>query len=423
MLSVSFQCREILTIPTIRNLRLLSGAEGLDRVVRWVYVAEAMENISMTLDWLIGDELVIITGSNLKENVTQELLRFIQRCNDKFVAGIVVNTGRYIPKLPPEAVALADDLHLPLFEVPWETKLVEFTKDIGAAIIDSSLEEESINAFMNDLLFGDIGGEENLLPRLARYGMEPNDKYSIGIINADFSEAARDYNSYNVKNYLWDLVGTSFEEYGVTKLLTNKKDRIIFLAKCDQRYRYLDQILSYVITVMSGRYPKLTLEIGVGRAFEGMENLLKSYQTAQQALKVLRIEKPDFPVMYYENIGLYSLLLSVREPSVLQNYYNNLFHALLEYDSSNHTELMRTLECYLNNNAKLAPTAHVLYIHENTLKYRLDKIKTLLGVNINDLHEQFRIKMGFMIGRVLAPPPDIPEIEIKHKIKNERFAI
>ncbi|MFR9188880.1 MAG: PucR family transcriptional regulator ligand-binding domain-containing protein [Anaerotruncus massiliensis (ex Togo et al. 2019)] len=177
MLSVSFQCREILTIPTIRNLRLLSGAEGLDRVVRWVYVAEAMENISMTLDWLIGDELVIITGSNLKENVTQELLRFIQRCNDKFVAGIVVNTGRYIPKLPPEAVALADDLHLPLFEVPWETKLVEFTKDIGAAIIDSSLEEESINAFMNDLLFGDIGGEENLLPRLARYGMEPNDKY------------------------------------------------------------------------------------------------------------------------------------------------------------------------------------------------------------------------------------------------------
>lgn len=154
--------------------------------------------------------------------------------------------------------------------------------------------------------------------------MEPNDKYSIGIINADFSEAARDYNSYNVKNYLWDLVGTSFEEYGVTKLLTNKKDRIIFLAKCDQRYRYLDQILSYVITVMSGRYPKLTLEIGVGRAFEGMENLLKSYQTAQQALKVLRIEKPDFPVMYYENIGLYSLLLSVRESSVLQNYYNNL---------------------------------------------------------------------------------------------------
>ena len=54
---------------------------------------------------------------------------------------------------------------------------------------------------------------------------------------------------------------------------------------------------------------------------------------------------------------------------------------------------------------------------------RQDKIKTLLGVNINDLHEQFRIKMGFMIGRVLAPPPDIAEIEIKHKIKNERFAI
>ena len=75
---------------------------------------------------------------------------------------------------------------------------------------------------------------------------------------------------------------------------------------------------------------------------------------------MLRIEKPDFPVMYYENIGLYSLLLSVRESSVLQNYYNNLFHALLEYDSSNHTELMRTLECYLNNNAKLAPAAHVL---------------------------------------------------------------
>jgi hypothetical protein len=44
---------------------VLGGAEGLDRVVRWVYVAEAMDSILNTLNWLSGNELVIITGSNI----------------------------------------------------------------------------------------------------------------------------------------------------------------------------------------------------------------------------------------------------------------------------------------------------------------------------------------------------------------------
>jgi hypothetical protein len=82
------------------------------------------------------------------------IVEFIQNCAEKRVAGVVVNTGRYIPRVPDEAVRAADALKLPLMITPWETRLVEFTKDICIAIIDQSIENESTNTLADNLSSG-----------------------------------------------------------------------------------------------------------------------------------------------------------------------------------------------------------------------------------------------------------------------------
>ena len=87
---------------------------------------------------------------------------------------------------------------------------------------------------------------------------------------------------------------------------------------------------------------------------------------------------------------------------VAKDYYMNLFTAILSHDRINNGQLMQTLRTYMACNAKLAATAKTLYIHENTLKYRLNKIESLLNMNIHELNTQFRLKIGFMIGDLLG---------------------
>ena len=233
---MSFRCQDILNIPTIKTT-LLGGNAGMDNVVRWVYVAEAMETIHDTLDWLIGDELIIITGSNIEKEQTTEIIKFIKECSCKKVAGVVINIGRYIPKVPDEVIWFADDLKLPLFQVPWETRLVEFTKDICASIINKSLQDESNSNLLDSILFGDINTYDNLPYSLSRYGFYASDMFSAGILNVDFSGLSSTHNDIHIKTYLSDMIGSVFKEKSIPLLVTTKGDSIIFLMKWNDSNR------------------------------------------------------------------------------------------------------------------------------------------------------------------------------------------
>ncbi|MCL6579014.1 MAG: PucR family transcriptional regulator ligand-binding domain-containing protein [Candidatus Bathyarchaeota archaeon] len=59
-------CEEILRLPSLKDLKMVAGREGLDRPVRWVYVAECFEDPRQVVDWLYGGELVIMTGLGIK---------------------------------------------------------------------------------------------------------------------------------------------------------------------------------------------------------------------------------------------------------------------------------------------------------------------------------------------------------------------
>ena len=83
------------------------------------------------------------------------------------------------------------------------------------------------------------------------------------------------------------------------------------------------------------------------------------------------------------------------------DFYQELFQPLIEYDKSNHASLLHTLSVYVEHNASLAATAKALYVHENTLKYRLNKIRAMMNVDPGRLEDLTRISIGLKIGRLL----------------------
>ena len=94
------------------------------------------------------------------------------------------------------------------------------------------------------------------------------------------------------------------------------------------------------------------------------------------------------------------LLAHIREEE-LDDYAQEMLGSLMAYDSQNGTELLRTLEIYFQENESLNHAAEKLFIHANTLRNRLKKIESLLGVGLNQADVRVRFYVACQALRII----------------------
>ena len=125
--------------------------------------------------------------------------------------------------------------------------------------------------------------------------------------------------------------------------------------------------------------------IGIGSLCEKLSDYVRAYQQAANALKVLNsLDLPD-GVLRFEQLGIYSLLAPLVDNNILRDYVNTTLSSLLEHDQMHRSgDLLTTLELYIDNDGNLKKTAAKLFIHVNTLRYRLNKIEEITGMDIKD---------------------------------------
>ncbi|MBH8599321.1 PucR family transcriptional regulator ligand-binding domain-containing protein [Thermoactinomyces sp. CICC 10523] len=138
--------------------------------------------------------------------------------------------------------------------------------------------------------------------------------------------------------------------------------------------------------------------VGISRIFSSLSEAPAAWQQAKQALKIrprfaahAAKRKPDrkhgerspdcpFHLVFYDDLHTWQLFLQV-DPAVLSDYISHQIGPLLDYDRENGTELVHTLETFLNSGQSKQQTAKALFIHRQTLYYRLEQISSLLGEN------------------------------------------
>lgn len=125
--------------------------------------------------------------------------------------------------------------------------------------------------------------------------------------------------------------------------------------------------------------PGLHVAIGIGRHYTGPDELYLSHREATQALSLGRdLKGPDF-VLGYDELGVYRLLQILAADGTLRRFCEDTLRPLLEYDAAHSGSLVRTLETYLRCERNTASAARQLFVHYNTLRYRLDQISSLTG--------------------------------------------
>jgi sugar diacid utilization regulator len=207
----------------------------------------------------------------------------------------------------------------------------------------------------------------------------------------------------DIRNALLCSAKDAFSQYNIYIPMMQHQDTVIFLVPNNSRVKaHLSTILQRAESELCLKFPALKLQAGIGCSYKSPIDFRKSYQEAKQALVAARVQSADTPLTSYEDLGLYSLLLNINDSHILEDFYQKTFGALIDYDKSNHAELYLTLTTYFANNTDLQNTAAALYIHKNTLKYRLEKIRDILGCDIRDTGAFLKLGIGIEIGKILS---------------------
>lgn len=143
------------------------------------------------------------------------------------------------------------------------------------------------------------------------------------------------------------------------------------------------------------------LHIALGKEAINVTDWSRSLREAEQALLLGRHLLDTSHVLDFGDLGVYRLLVLLRETPELWDFYHTTLATLVEYDRRQETELVKTLEAFFAHTGNLARTATALHIHRNTLLYRLGRINEISGLDLDDPEERLALWLALKTHRVL----------------------
>lgn len=139
-----------------------------------------------------------------------------------------------------------------------------------------------------------------------------------------------------------------------------------------------------------------SIYIGIGEPKRNLALLAESYREARKAIDVGRVYKKDLHVFEFRKLLLERFLADI--PRDMCSQYNALLFNRKTARLFN-DEMIHTIEKFFENNLNLSETARQLYIHRNTLVYRLDKVQRIIGLDLRAFDDAVTFKMMMLLGK------------------------
>ena len=139
--------------------------------------------------------------------------------------------------------------------------------------------------------------------------------------------------------------------------------------------------------------------IGIGTVAEHLRSLADAYKEAQTAIDVCKVFDTEKSIMSYENLGIGRLIYQL--PTTLCEIFLSEVFKKNSIDSLDQ-ETLFTINKFFENNLNVSETSRKLFVHRNTLVYRLEKIKKLTGLDLREFDHAIVFKVALMVRKYLS---------------------
>jgi DNA-binding PucR family transcriptional regulator len=150
-------------------------------------------------------------------------------------------------------------------------------------------------------------------------------------------------------------------------------------------------------------FPSVHATVGIGSVCAGAPELARSFAQARQAVQTARLFREQGSIVDFDELGIYRLLFETANPSSLRAYVDEVLGPLVDYDRRHEADLLRTLRAYFVHNGSLQAAARELFVHVNTVAYRMQRIEQISGRNLADADDRLAAQLALKILDGLGP--------------------
>ncbi len=261
---------------------------------------------------------------------------------------------------------------------------------------------------LEDLISGNFRSEGDVIRRAGYLNFNLASQTAVFVISIDGLNK-KGHNAsleHQLKDKLVQFIYQFFQNSGGAMLLV-KSDHLTGLVRVISGNammplrRRLEELQTKTLT----KWPGLKLSIGVGRKAETVHQIKKSYEEASDALRIARFMHEYNDITFFEDLGSYSFLFELGDSLAMRNFFERTLGQILVYDRQNNGELFKTLVCYFKNDCNLRITAEQLYIHKNTVLYRIRKVEEISGLSMANTEHRFNLHLSLKLSQVLQGTP------------------
>jgi sugar diacid utilization regulator len=267
--------------------------------------------------------------------------------------------------------------------------------------------EEAIASFLSDLFERRVTDRENIVARGRELGVELADGLSVIVVRAyphvaeegDWRARVLRIASRGARAAAKDAIAAYVSEELVT--VVPGLDAPIARRTAEAVNRELDLNLS-----------SFHVSVGVSRPAGDPVDAHRANAEALLAANVAAAQGQT--LLSFEETGAYRILLPAmsEDPGELQRFHDETVAPLIAYDAQYDTDLVRTLETYLDSDGNVANTAQKLYTHRHTVRYRLERVKELTRLDVGSTDGREKLGLGLKAMKVLGIlPPHGPVTE------------
>ncbi len=274
------------------------------------------------------------------------------------------------------------------------------TQQAAAALALELAKEQAVQAaeerlrgdFVQAVLMGPPGDGEALLRRGQELGYDLRKPHAALLCSTGGGDEALSARAAA-------LLGTSLQALGIPAPLMRRDDGALCFVPVNGRGPRLREIAERLHGRIAADMPAVVLAFG--KEAGSVAAWPRSLREAEQALLLGRQLFDHARVLDFSDLGVYRLLVLLRESPELWDFYRATLAALADYDRKQQAELLKTLDAFFTGLGNLARTAELLHVHRNTLLYRLKRISEISGLDLDDPEERLALWLALKAHRVL----------------------
>lgn len=201
----------------------------------------------------------------------------------------------------------------------------------------------------------------------------------------------------------FDMVQNIFPDKNKDYVISTGEQDIVLVKeiKPNTDIREIEKIAKSIADTLNSEF-YVKVSIGIGTVVDNIKDLARSYKEAQVSLEVGKVFDTEKNIISYENLGIGRLIYQL--PTTLCEMFLQEVFKNGSLDSLDRETLM-TIQCFFENNLNVSETSRKLFVHRNTLVYRLEKIRKLTGLDLREFDHAITFKVALMVKRYLTTKP------------------